>query len=296
MKASVGGQSHAIAGPAVWGRDRADKADDALGTHRPVVHRFVSRIEPRERLQRPKSCFDPALGISIGDETSPGYLGALPAAEWHQFDEADMPVLVPRQERQLANLLVVQSACDHAIELDWREARSNGRVDPRSNRACLPTTHDLGQGVLPQAVDVNVHAVQSGGAQGLGQWRQQHPVGRHGDIVDAFDPSAALDDLDEILPQSRFASGKTDPAESNGRRGLYDSLDLTAIEQILAGSVRDLAQRHAVDAAQVAVVGQGNPEIIDVPLEAIDGHEYCHANGAGSRFPAGESEFFSKFV
>ena len=44
------------------------------------------------------------------------------------------------------------------------------------------------------------------------------------------------------------------------------------------------------------MVGQRNPEIIDVPLEAIDGHGYCHANGDGSRFPAEQTEIRSNFT
>jgi hypothetical protein len=295
VKAAVGGQSHPIAGPAVGRRDRTDKSDHAFGPGGSVVQRLVSGIEPGQRFQLAQSSFDPSLGIFIGDETSSGYLGALSAAEWHQFDEANMPVVVARQECQLADLIVVQSARDDAIEFDWREPGSHGGIDPRSNRAGLSATHDLRHGVFAQAVDVDIHAVQPGVAQGLGQWRQQDPVGRHGDIANAVDPSAAFDDFDQITSQGWLAPRKADPAESNGRRGLDHSLDLTGVEQVLVGSVRDLSHGHAVDAAKVAMIGQRNPEIIDVPVEAIDRHGYSHANGAGGRFPAEESEIRTNF-
>ena len=64
------------------------------------------------------------------------------------------------------------------------------------------------------------------------------------------------DDVDEVGAQRGLAAGEAELAEAHRHRGPRDGLDLGGAQQLAGRDEAQPAQRHAVDAAQVAVVDQ----------------------------------------
>ena len=81
------------------------------------------------------------------------------------------------------------------------------------------------------------------------------------------------DDLDQIGAQRRLAAGQAHTCESRRRwrRGATSSISLAGSNSAAGANVRP-RQRHAVDAAEIAMIDQRDPEIVDLSAEAILGH------------------------
>ena len=104
--------------------------------------------------------------------------------------------------------------------------------------------------------------------------REKRPVRREGDIERA-ERDEALDEHLEIAAEQRLPAGEPDLLHPVGHEGAGQQLDLLEREQLLAvhesvSASEDLL-RHAVDAAEVAPVGDRDPEVAD----RTAGHVEC---------------------
>ena len=76
-------------------------------------------------------------------------------------------------------------------------------------------------------------------------------------------------DVDEVGAQRGLAAGQTELVEADGDRGAHHDLDLIGLEQLCRRREGEALERHAVDAAQVAVVGEGDAQVVDGPAEPV---------------------------
>lgn len=197
---------------------------------------------------------------------------AFAAAERHQLDESDVPVAFESEAGEVDHVTVVVAGDDDGIELDRAEPRGLGGFDPGPDLFEGAAAHDLGDVFWVEGVEVHVDAPEAGTAEPRRQFRQQDPVCRHGDVHDSRNARDALDDFEQVGSQRWLAAGQPDLAEADARRGRHDALDLLGAEGVGRGCVRRAGLRHAVDAAQITAVGEGNPEIVDLPVESIARH------------------------
>src|SRR5207247_6998070 len=90
-----------------------------------------------------------------------------------------------------------------------------------------------------------------------------------GHPVDGRDPPH---DLDQVGAQGGLAAGEAELPEADVHRRPRHGLDLGRREQLVAGDEGEPPQGHAVDAAQVAVVDQRDPQVVDLAPETVPRH------------------------
>ena len=93
--------------------------------------------------------------------------------------------------------------------------------------------------------------------------------------LDALDPHQLLDEPLEVAAQQRLAAGQAQLLDALGRERRRDALDLLEREQ--GGALQELEvlaehlARHAVDAAEVAAVGDGDAQVAQSASEEVYG-------------------------
>ena len=183
---------------------------------------------------------------------------------------------------------------DH-VDLDRRESGRERRVDALEH--ALDGERDVVdrlERLVVERVERDGHALQSGIGEALGLAREQRAVRRERDVGDAVDRHEALDETLELAPQQRLAARQAELLDAVGRERRRDALDLLEREQCgaleeLEVLAEDLA-RHAVDAAEVAAVGDRDAEVTEAASEQVDGlcvHESMVSAGRLFQKPGG---------
>ena len=169
------------------------------------------------------------------------------------------------------------AALHHDVDLD-REARVGSRVDPRQH------ARDREVDVVHRAEDLVVERVEAHGDPGearvgerLGLLREERRIRRQRDVEVVSECREPLDQELEIAAQERLAAGDAQLPDAEVDEDARNALDLLEREQLAPGEeavvVSEDLLRHAVDAAEVAAVGDRDPEIADRPAEGVgDGH------------------------
>ena len=80
------------------------------------------------------------------------------------------------------------------------------------------------------------------------------------------------DDLHQVRAQGRLAAGQADLAEAQRDRHARHGLDLLGAQELARRQEREAFERHAVHATKVAVVGEGDAQIVDLPAPAVAWH------------------------
>ncbi len=101
---------------------------------------------------------------------------------------------------------------------------------------------------------MHVDAIEAGALQRGRQLVKQERVGRQRQAFDAGHSRKTLDYLDQIEPQRRLAAGQAEFSKADADRGARDGLEFRRRQQLVFGQEADALERHAVDAAQVAIV------------------------------------------
>ena len=99
-------------------------------------------------------------------------------------------------------------------------------------------------------------------------------------------PASTADENLEVAPQQRLAARDPDLLDTERDKRPDEPLDLLEREQLLpvhepVAAAEDLL-RHAVDAAEVAAVGDRDPQIVQRPTEPVRGAGAAEGPGWGS--------------
>ena len=124
--------------------------------------------------------------------------------------------------------------------------------------------------MLPvQGIQTDVDTVDTGFQQ-LGQLLgQKNAVGGQGDSLDAGDGPDGRHQLVQLGPHQGLAAGEANMGDAQGGKLFHQPGDLFIGEDGAVGQTLHARLRHAVDAAEVAAVRNGNPQIMDFPLKLV---------------------------
>ena len=127
--------------------------------------------------------------------------------------------------------------------------------------------------LVVQRVEADGDALQAGGDERLGLLRQQRTVRRQRQ-VEAAERGQALDQQLEVAAEEWLAAGDPDLLDAVRDERAREPLDLLEAEELLAVHEAVAATEHlpghAVDAAEVATVGDGDPQVADRPAHGVD--------------------------
>ena len=184
--------------------------------------------------------------------------------------------------QQRDHLIVVHAADDDGVHLEPGEAwprRPRGRPGRRSsssNRAsCLKRSRS-------SVSRLTVTPMQAGALEIRRGALQEHAVGRHRQIADAIAPASRATRSVDVAAEQRLAARQPHLVHAEIEEQVDQLLDLLEMEDVLARQPEILLLRHAVEAAQVASVGDREPQVPERPaVDVGDCHPVDHSGGPG---------------
>ena len=130
---------------------------------------------------------------------------------------------------------------------------------------------DAREALRVEAVEADVDAVQAVGRQVGGVPGQQQTVRRERDVVDAAGAADHADEVGAAHPHQRLAAGDAHLGDARVGGGAREHGELFVAEDLAVGARLDPLLRHAVRAAEVAAVGDGEAQVVDPALFARRG-------------------------
>ena len=100
---------------------------------------------------------------------------------------------------------------------------------------------------------------------------QEHAIRRHREGADAGCVGNSPHEVDDARPGRRFPACQPELVKPCLGKQANQEQDLPILHELPARLVGGVL-RHAIDAAQVAAVGQADTQVVDIPAESIESH------------------------
>jgi uncharacterized protein YjbJ (UPF0337 family) len=270
---TVGGESNAVARRAERLRDRIDEPDLAV----PVGERVTARGRRRLRRQLDER---PVLGLDQRSDLGAGqHLVVAPAlvrVERHELDEADDVRLASRERGEARHLFLGEALDRDRVDLDGPQLGVALRfLEPAQHLVEGVAPRQLGEAHVVERVERHVHAPQSRVDERTCQPVEQHAVRRQREVADAVDLREHPDEHRQVTAHERLAARQTHLVHAEPREDRDEARDLLEAQNLVTPEPLEPFRRHAVRAAEVALVGDGDADALDLAAPAVD--ERLHA-------------------
>ena len=116
-----------------------------------------------------------------------------------------------------------------------------------------------------ERVERDIDALDAGGAERPGETLELRAVGRDGELVERAClevPAQRLKQADDVAPDERLAAGDAELSHALVDEGRAEPVELFQRQEIALRQERHVLG-HAVDATEVAAVGDGDAQIGD---------------------------------
>ena len=176
--------------------------------------------------------------------------------------------------RHRQHVVVVETALDHHVHLDRREAGSRSGIDARQHAAdrIVRVVHAAEEGVV-ECVEAHRDAIQPRLAQAPRHLAEQHAVGGQRQFESA-DCRELGDELVDILAQQRFAAGDADLLHAARLEQAGEAGDFLETQQFRSRQkgvvVAEATARHAIHAAEVAAIGDRDTHVAQRALVRVE--------------------------
>ena len=267
MQGAGAGQAHPVAGLAEVVAQRGDEAQAAAGLldgH--IVRRSAGDVAAV--LQGPEA-FQLAADVLQRQEL----VGAveLDLAERHGLDQGGVAAarMGPGdQVGQFGGVVVLER---HGVDLH-RDAGGQRRVDPGDHLGQVPAPGQLAEQIGLEGVHRDVDAAHAEPGQVAGELGQPRAVGGQGQLIESAALQVArqvLDQAHDALADQGLAAGDPQLADAEPDEARGEAVELLQGQDLRLGQEGHVLG-HAVDAAQVAAVGDRDPQIGDGATEPVD--------------------------
>ena len=201
------------------------------------------------------------------------------AADVHVFDKAYLGIDLFAVFDQVDEFVVVVPLHGHRVELQAGEPDLTGCLDALQHAGVRGAAGQFREPLRAQGVEADGDAVQTCRKQVGGLVGKQHPVGGQRQIVEAGIGGQHLDKHWQVAAQQRLAAGEADFLHPQLGKQANQGVHLLERQQVLARQPDVLLFGHAVLAAQVAAVGDGEAQVGHGPVEHVGevgswGHDY----------------------
>ena len=266
----LGGEAHPVAVAAERFGHRRDHADAARPVEiaEPVCRRRAASGQLLERVDGVDRLDDLVLTDDL--VVHPVTVGV----ERHELDEAHLDAAAAAVVGERDDLVVVDAALDHGVDLDRVESGLLGRLDAVEDVDELVSPgHPLELGPI-ERVEADVDPSQTGVTQRLGDQAHRGTVGGHRQIDGTrrpLDRRQLLDEHGQVCAYRRFTAGQSDAADAVAlHEDPGESFDLLERHDLRTWQPLHALLRHAVGAAEVAAIGDRDPQVLDDAAERID--------------------------
>ena len=191
-------------------------------------------------------------------------------AHVHVLDEPDLGPDRPAEVDQIGQLIVIEATYHHDIELEGAQARLRGGADPGQHPPVKPGARERLRPLRPERIEAHRHALQAGGAKLHGVLLEQGAVGGEREIGHAGHGREAPHQIRQSAPEQRLATGEPERGHAAARKGPHQTFHLLEREDGTARQPDVVLLGHAVAAAEIAAVGDGEAKRMEGTAEGID--------------------------
>ena len=164
-----------------------------------------------------------------------------------------------------------ETADGDGVDPDRLKAGRLGRCQAGQHASqALPPCDPL-EGIFSQRVETDVEPMQARPTQVGGLLRQQQAVGRERHLLDARNGDELPHQFGDLAPYERLTPRDPDRTDAEPGRHAGHPHDLLVAEQFLPW-LEGHVERHAVGAAEIAAVGDADPQVGVDAAEAVDEH------------------------
>ncbi len=280
-QASVCGETGARAGRAKRRGDGGDEAYVSLRAGEMINARFAIQFASVGGFHIAKRILDAFLDLFGGDDLS--RLDVRHTREGHHLDEAHLPGTVEGEAGESHHIVFVVAAHDYRVEFDGRESRFLGGEDALPDIFESAPARQAVEFLGVEGVYRDVDPVESRVSQWLRQFGQKHAIRRERDRADALGVGDAAHEIHDVRADGRFAARQTDLVEAEAREQAREQKHLVVLHEFRVRA-EGLVFGHAIDTAQVAVVGEADAEIVNVASETVNSHgsDYIQFDAPGN--------------
>ena len=176
------------------------------------------------------------------------------AADVHVLDETQLGVVAPCELEQSLELVVIEAASDHRVELESRKPRRARRHDALEHPGELIAPGQPQKPIAVQRVERDGDALEARLSERERVLGEQHAVGGHGELSEGL-ARKQLHQHRELAPHEGLAAGETNLRHPKRNEAIDQRADLLEGKDVLRGQPRVFLFGHAVRAAQVAAIG-----------------------------------------
>src|SRR5689334_12824681 len=264
---AIGGEAHTITRATICVCHRRDHADRSRCTTEVVIRggsvsarRAPADLE-RAKHRRTLEHFVARDDVLRGELTQ--------TTDWHQLDESHVPRMIECEPREIDDLVIVDAAHDDNVQLDRSDARGFGGARGGDRIEAQVASRDCRDAVRTQAVRTDIYAIQTGAAQLWRKFGKSHAVCRERDVLHFGNRVQHLDQPRDRRANRWLASRYAETSEAEWRELRDDTRDLLIAENVGLWQPREALDGHAIQAAKVATIGDGDSQILDAPPELI---------------------------
>ena len=197
-------------------------------------------------------------------------------ADGHVFDKSQVNGAVDGQTREGCHVLVEPTYHD-AVNLNGLKAPGQRRID--AGHGLLEPTQacDLSKQRGVERIERNVDTVEPRVFELRRQLGQQGAIGGERDVLDLRDCTDVANERDDATADQRLATRQTHAANALPRHQAHKAGDFLGAEQLGVRTRRHAVGGHAVDATEIALVSNGDAQVVDVTAKTVMLHALVHA-------------------
>ena len=290
---AIGGEAEALAVAAKGFGDRGNDADLGAAVAEAVAFGDFAGFGGVEGFEG-ELALDRFEEFGHGDDVLHG--PAVGFADIHVFDETHDHACFAGHADEGEDFALVDAALDDGVDLDG-EAVEAGGADAGEDAVHLGA-HAVhgGEDLGVEGVEADRDAVQVGEGEGFGVMGEEDAVGGDGEILDALDGGEEADQIVDSPTQEGFSAGQAHLAEAQRGEGLDEVGDLLEAQNFVLGEESVVGSEdlggHAIPAAKVAAIGDGDPQIAQWSAELVCDRIAHDSGRAIASLPGPVSNYF----
>jgi hypothetical protein len=270
VELAVGRQAQARALAAERARHRRDHADLASAVAVAPALGDLAAVVRIDRLDR-EDGVDALEDLGGGHDVV--HAPAVGRADVHVLDEAHDVAAAAEASREVDDRVLVDAALDDRVDLDRRETRARRDVDASSTVATGVSVSPIARNVASSSASrLTVTRLSPASASACALRPSSAPL-----VVSVRSTGSApsiATSRSRFLRKQRLAAGQPDLLDAEAGEDAGDARDLLERQQRRVRQERVVAPehvaRHAVDAAEVAPVGDRDAQVVQAPPERVD--------------------------
>src|SRR6185437_11544450 len=202
-------------------------------------------------------------------------------AQRHALDQGQAKTAAVRPGQHRLDLVLIDAAHRHHVELDLKPDLDR-RIDAIQHVGESAAASDRGEAVGAEGVERDIDATHAGDGEALCIAAELAAIGGEGEFIEpgAEVPAQLPRKAEDIPAHQGLSAGQPHLADAAADEGSNDGVDLVEGENVALGEEHHVLG-HAVDAAEIAPVGNLDTQIGDLAAITVDqGFSYARLGEA----------------